>query len=70
MKGFLAGIAVAMLLLAAFPSLGRWAMTIPYRALATFGQPIGSVQAGWQGAGRGGRTAYGCPRAMSASYDD
>lgn len=70
MKGFLAGIAVTVLLLAAFPYLGRWATAMPYRALATLGQPTGSVPAGWQGAGRGGRTAYGCPRAMSASYDD
>jgi len=70
MKGFLAGIAVTMLLLAAFPSLGRWAMAMPYRAFATFGHPTASMPVGWQGAGHGGRTAYGCPRAMSASYVD
>lgn len=70
MKGFLAGIAVTILMLAAFPSLGHWAMAMPYRALATFSPASGSVPASWQGGGRGGRTAYGCPRALSASYDE
>ncbi|WP_156886952.1 hypothetical protein [Pleomorphomonas oryzae] len=70
MKGFLAGIAVTILMLAAFPSLGHWAMAMPYRAFATFGPATSAVPAGWQGIGRGGRTAYGCPRAMAASYGE
>jgi hypothetical protein len=71
MKGFISGIAVAILIMAAFPSLGRWVTTIPYRTFATFSPAAGSVPAAWQGGGgRGGRAAGGCPRAISAGYSD
>lgn len=68
MKGFLAGVAVAVLVMAAFPSLGRWVTTMPYRGLAAWGAAGGSVPTSWQGAGRGGRMAGGCQRTTPAGY--
>lgn len=68
MKGFLAGVAVAILVMAAFPSLGRWVTTMPYRAVTTWSSAGGSVPASWQGAGRGGRMVGTCQRTIPAGY--
>lgn len=67
MKGFLAGVAVTILVMAAFPSVGRWVTTLPYRAWspATLGTP-----AAWYGMGRGERMPGAGRRAMPAVYDD
>jgi len=71
MKSFLAGVAVTILIMAAFPSLGRWVTTMPYRTVATFSPAAGSFPAAWQGSGgRGGQAAGNCPRAISAGYFD
>ncbi|MBS1183301.1 MAG: hypothetical protein H6Q99_3181 [Proteobacteria bacterium] len=70
MKGFLAGVAVTILVIAAFPSLGRWVTAIPYRTFAAWSPANSSVPAAWQGGGRGGRMAGGGPRTIPAGYDD
>lgn len=68
MKGFLIGVAVTILVIAAFPSVGRWVTTMPYRTAAMFGYSAPSP-ASWQGQGRGGgRMGDGHARNMPAGY--
>lgn len=70
MKGFWVGVAVTLLIIVAFPPLGRWIIATPYRTLAAYGQTAVDVPTARQGGGRGGRMTSGCPRALSAGYAD
>lgn len=70
MKGFWVGVAVTVLVIAAFPALGRWVTTMPYRTVAMFNPAVGSP-AVWQGGGgRGGRMTGGRPRSIPAGFMD
>lgn len=70
MRGFLAGVAVTILVMAAFPPLGRWVTTLPYRAFATWSPAATGVPAAWHDGGRGQQMAGGGRRAALAGYDD
>lgn len=60
MKEFLAGVAVTMLVIAAFPQVGRWVTAAPYRMFAVWDQGYaGATPAYWQGSGRGGHMGGG-----------
>lgn len=68
MKGFWVGVAVTVVMIAAFPALGRWIKTMPYRTVAMLDPAVGSPTAWQAGGGRGGRAAGGCPRSIPAGY--
>ena len=68
MKGFLIGVTVTILVIAAFPSVGRWVTTMPLRTAAMFGYSA-PTPAAWQCPGRGGgRMGEGRVRGTPAGY--
>lgn len=73
MRGFLAGVAVTILVMAAFPAVGRWVTALPYRTFAAWSPAAATdVPTAWHGGGRGQRmVGMGSgPRAMPAGdYD-
>ena len=71
MRGFLAGVAVTMLVIAAFPQVGRWISAAPYRAVAMWNQgDMTATPAYWQGGGRDGRMGGGARGANAPGYVD
>lgn len=70
MKEFLAGVVVTMLVIAAFPQVGRWITTAPYRVAGVWTQSdMTATPAYWQGGGRGGRMGGGA-RGAAPGYVD
>lgn len=72
MKGFLAGVAVTILVMAAFPAVGRWVTALPYRTLSAWNMADGNMPAAWRGEGRGQRMAgmgRGPSAAPASNYD-
>jgi len=71
MKEFFAGVIVTMLVIAAFPQVGRWIIAAPYQALAVWNPGYANATpAYWQGGGRGGRMGGGARGAGTPGYVD